>query len=181
MGWKDFFGKKKTSPHEPDPLKDLTLAKLAVGYYVDYDLKTWEVAAYNTYDWGDGDITYEWQLKSADETLYLEREPDDEDFWSVSAKIPLNRLPEGIDRHIIDNGDPPDEIVFEGQTYYLESSGGGHFYKDGRGEGHPLIQWEYEDDEGENYVSIEQWGEKRFEAALGRAVEEYQFTNILPG
>ena len=47
MNFKGLFNKQ---PDEPalDPLHDLVLAKLRVGYLVDYDLKTWEVTAYNT-------------------------------------------------------------------------------------------------------------------------------------
>ena len=46
MGLKDIFRQKKESP-EIDPIRDLVLSKLKVGYFVDYDLKTWEVTAYN--------------------------------------------------------------------------------------------------------------------------------------
>ncbi|MBW2366658.1 MAG: DUF4178 domain-containing protein, partial [Deltaproteobacteria bacterium] len=76
MGLKDFFKKK-----QPSDLKitDLTLSDLKMGYMVDYDLKTWQVTAHNTYDWGDGDLTLEWQLKSHDDTIYLELESDDEE------------------------------------------------------------------------------------------------------
>ena len=78
MGWKDFFCKKEQAP-PPDPLRDLRLETLKVGYLVDYDLKTWKVEAYNVYDWGGGEKSYEWQLKSHDDAIYLERETDDED------------------------------------------------------------------------------------------------------
>ena len=76
MGWLDFFKKKKAA--EPDPLKDLNLSNLKVGYLLDYDMQTWQVEAYHYYDWGNGDITHEWQLKSHDDTIYLQRESDDE-------------------------------------------------------------------------------------------------------
>ncbi len=178
MGWKDIFGKKK---NELDPLKDLTLKNMKPGYYVDYDMKTWQVTAYNHYDWGDREYTYEWQLKTADDIIYLEREPDDEDYWCICRRISINRLgPPGIRDYILEHEDPPDEIVYENTTYYLEQSGGGQFLKDGKGEGKKLLKWDYEDDSGSRLVSIEQWGEEDFEASAGTAVEEYQFTNILP-
>ena len=178
MPWKNIF--KKNSPKSPDPLKDLTLANLKKGYFVDWDMVTWEVTAYNYYDWGSGDITREWQLKSADDTIYLKQETDDDEFWSISRKINFSQLGAGIKEHIRDHEDPPDEITFNGKTYYLEESGGGHFYKDGTGTGHEVIKWDYEDDGGESYLSIEQWSETSFEASAGQPVEEYQFTNILP-
>lgn len=179
MGIRDFF--KKGGSEGPDPIKDLILKNMKVGYMVDYDLKTWEVTAYNEYDWGEGDITREWQLKSGDETVYLELESDDEDEWSFNRKIALGRLGSGIKESIIENGDPPDEIVFEGSTYYLEETAGGHYMKDGQGMGQPMLRWGYEDDDGEKYIGVEQWGEEDFEASTGHPVEEYQFTNILPG
>ncbi len=51
--------------------EDLTLARMKVGYLVDYDLMTWEVVGYNTYDY-DGFITREWELKSVNEVRFLE-------------------------------------------------------------------------------------------------------------
>ncbi len=180
MGWRDFFFKKNKS-EEPDPLKDMTLSNLQPGYFVDYDMKTWEVEARHYYDWGEGDYTYEWQLKSHDDTIYLEKSSDDEEEWSVSRPISFARLGSGIRRHILENEDPPDEIAFEGKKYYLDEFGGGYFYRNGTGAGDEFLSWDYIDDAEESFISIEQWGEEEFEASLGNPVEEYQFTNILPG
>lgn len=180
MGWKEFFGFGKKKKEESGTLTDLGLKDLRVGYFVDYDLKTWEVVARHTYDWGQGDVTREWQLKSADDTLYLERESDDEEEWSVSRPIPFARLGEAVRSHIRENEDPPEEIEFEGVTYYLDSFGGGQFFRNGEGPGRELLAWDYEDEEGDNYLAIEQWGEEEFEAAVGGPAESYQFTNILP-
>ena len=178
MGLFDLFkGKKKRAP---DPLHDLSLSNLQPGYYVDYDLKTWEVVAYNRYDWGEGDVSHEWQLKDGEgEVVYLEKESDDEDDWSLNRKIELYRLGPRVREQIIETEDPPDQVIFEGSTYYLEETAGGYFLKDGKGAGQEMLRWSYEDDEG-RYICIEQWGEEDFEASSGIAVEEYQFTNILP-
>ncbi len=180
MGWLKFF----KQDDKPDPLKDLTLSRLDLGYFVDYDMKTWEVTACHYYDWGAGDVTYEWQLKSSDETIYLEREPDDEDYWSVSRKIPIQQMASHLADHIAENGDPPEQIEFDGKTYDLDETAGGHYYQNQSrneyAEGRELLKWEYADDSGKLFVSIEQWGETEFEAAYGEQVEEYQFTNILP-
>jgi hypothetical protein len=179
MGLRDLF--KKEKPEGPDPISGLKLSKLKVGYMVDYDLKTWEVTAHSKYDWGDGDITDEWQLRSGDDVVYLEREFDDEDDWSLNRKIPFGSLAPGIRDHLREHDDPPQEIHFEGTTYHLEDMAGGHFLSGGSGPGRPLLRWGYEDDSGEKYLGIEQWGEDEFEATVGVPVEEYQFTNILPG
>ena len=162
-------------------MTDVPLSKLKAGYFLDYDMKSWSVEASNRYDWGSGDLTYEWQLTSHDETIYLEREPDDEDSWSVSKKIPIGELGPGVREHIIEQDDPPDQIVFGGTTYHLDEMGGGHFYQGGKGPGRELLKWDYADESGAKYLTIEQWGEQDFEASVGHPVQEYQFENILPG
>ncbi len=190
MGWREFFGLRKkgrgpddegSGVHPVDQVTDIRLSDLKVGYFLDYDLKTWEVVAYHYYDWGDGgSLTHEWQMKSADDTLYLVMESDDEVEWSIFRPIPFSRLGARVRNHIIENEDPPDEIELEGTTFHLDEFGGGKFFRNGKGAGVEFLVWDYEDDAGERYLSIEQWDEEDFEASLGAAVEEYQFTNILP-
>ena len=178
MGIFDFL--KKDKDKGPDPISGLSLKNMKAGYLVDYDLKTWEVTAYNVYDWGEGDKSYEWQLASGDEVVYLEVEFDDEDDWSLNRKLPFGKIGSKVRDHIIEHGDPPDEVVVDGTTYYLEEMAGGHFLKDGEGLGQPMLRWDFEDDSGKKYMGIEQWGEEDFEASTGIPVEEYQFSNILP-
>lgn len=190
MGWKEFFGFRQKH-REPDPggsaetpaalVTDLTLADLKVGYMLDYDMKTWEVTAYHYYDWGDGGtLSHEWQLKSADDSIYLEKAADDEVEWCVCRSIPFSRLGAHVRNHILENEDPPDEIEFEGTSYHLDEFGGGKFFRNGKGPGREFLVWDYEDDAGEKFLSIEQWDEDDFEAFVGIFVEEYQFSNLLP-
>ncbi|MBF0117685.1 MAG: DUF4178 domain-containing protein [Desulfobacterales bacterium] len=178
MGIIDFF-KSKSKKQEPDILSELTLGKLKVGYLLDYDMKTWEVTGYNYYDWR-GVISHEWQLKSDQESVYLEMESDDETYFTLSRTIPFNRLGQKVKTHILDTGDPPETIVYDGVTYHLEVTGAGYFYKDGKGPAQELISWTYADEKDSKNLNIEQWGENDFEASTGISVEEYQFTNILP-
>jgi len=179
MGLRDFF--KKNPKEEFDPLKDLTLSKLKVGYLVDYNLKTWQVTAYNRYDYGDGYYADEWELTSGREKIYLERYEDDEVEWTVSQKIPIGMIEGNVRQYIMEHEDPPDQIVCRGKKYYLDSSGSAFLYENGEGEGIGFIYWNFIDETDENFVTIEQWGETEFEAAMGYYVEEYEFINILPG
>ncbi len=181
MGFFDLFKKKKKDDTVYDGIHDLTLDQIKVGFFLDYDLKTWEVTSYATYDWGHGDFSYEWQIKSAREILYLERETGDEDEWSVSKKVPMGKLGAGIRREIQNQGDPPEEIQFEGRAYYLDESSRGRYRKNGKGSGHEFYVWDYEDDSGDYFLGIEQWDENDFEASAGFSADEYQFTNIIPG
>ena len=180
MGLFDFLTGKDKKLEGPDPLHDLILEKLQVGYLVDYDLKTWTVTERHRYDL-DGDRTDEWELQAGDEVRYLERSEEDEVEWAFSRKIPIGAIEGDMRRHIIDHEDPPAQIVYKGKTYYLDCSGPGYFYKDGKGSAEEFIYWEFIDEEDKNFVSIEQWGETDFEAAVGQWVEEYQFSDILPG
>lgn len=175
----DIFRKKKPD-NVSDTLIDLQLDNLMLGCMVDYDLKTWEVTARHYTDWGDGWKTEEWQLKSYDEVIYLEKSDDDEVTWSISRKINFGLLDPQVQESILSSGDPPRTVVHDGITYHMEESSGGHFFKDGLGPGQPMLAWDYADDSGKSYLTIEQWGEKEFEASLGEPVEAYQFTNILP-
>lgn len=179
MGWKDLFKKKATQPSHD--VTHLSLADLRPGFMVDYDMTTWQVTAAHTYDWGEDDLTFEWQLKSHDDVIYLEREPDDEDYWSISRKIPIGKIGTRTIEHIRSHGDPPDQVRVDEITYYLEESGGGYFLENGKGPGKELLKWDFADDTGKKFLSIEQWSETDFEASLGITVEEYQFTHLLVG
>lgn len=179
MGFMDFI-KKKMSGSDPDPLSDLTLSKMKKGYYVDYDMKTWQVTAVNRYEWGEDDITWEWQLQSHDDILYLEREFDDVEAWTLSRKVPFGKLDPQVREELIRSDEAPDTILFNGTEYYIEESGGAHFYADGSQTGRPVFVWDYLDDSEKEILTIEQWGDNDYELAVGTLVEEYQFSDILP-
>ena len=175
-----FFDRFKKEEDNFDPLADLELSKLKPGFFLDYDLKTWEVKSHNRYDYDDGYTTDEWELESGREKVWLERAEDDEVEWTLSRKIPIGALGD-VRQHIIDNDDPPEQINYKDVTYYLDESGPGLMYENGSNDGKEFIVWDFIDEDDEKLLSIEQWGEKDFEACVGEYVEEYQFTNILPG
>ncbi|MDM8538395.1 DUF4178 domain-containing protein, partial [Desulfobacterales bacterium HSG17] len=157
------------------------LPKMKKGFYVDYDMKSWEVTAKNRYEWGSAsDVTLEWQLQAADDLIYLGMDQDDKVEWDISRPLAFRELGDTVRQAIIDTGDPPNEITYQDTVYYLEETGGGQFFKDNTGNGNDFIQWSYEDDTGKRYLTIEQWGEEEFAASLGSPVEEYEFHNILP-
>ncbi|MBF0451568.1 MAG: DUF4178 domain-containing protein [Candidatus Magnetomorum sp.] len=176
MGWKDLFRKKE----QEENLTDLDLSQIKPGYFVDYDLKSWEVKAYNKYDWGAGETSDEWHLACADDAIFLEREFDDEETWIMTRKIPFNKLGAFVREHIKEYEDPPEEISYDNRKYYLEDSAGGYFHPDGKSTSYELLSWTFEDDSGDHLLGIEQWGEDDFSAWIGSPVEAYQFTNILP-
>ena len=177
MAWNP-FRKKKSEPESVDPLR-LSLSDLKPGYVLDYDLKTWQVTAHHTYDF-DGDRIDEWELSSADEVRYLEREDDDGITWTLSQKIRLSDIDGSLRTQLRNEEDPPEEVTCRGVTYYGESSSVGKFYQNGESPPRELIAWDYLDDTEKNTLSIEQWGDDEFEVSIGEIVEDYQFSSILP-
>lgn len=178
MGLTDRLFGRKRKDDAPDPLADLVLAKLKVGYLVDYDLHTWKVTAYCRYRFPGRDDVEEWELTAGGEQRYLERA---DDAWSLSRRIAVGDVAGDVRRHVHDHGDPPERIVFERAEYRLDASCAGHMLPGGAGAGEPVIRWEYVDETETAFVGIEQWSETEFTAAAGRVVEDYQFTHILPG
>ncbi|MGR3220174.1 MAG: DUF4178 domain-containing protein [Candidatus Anammoxibacter sp.] len=173
------FDKLKRKKDEPNI--DITLSNLKVGYILDYDLKTWEVTEYNKYDWGDDVYSYEWELTTSGEVLYLEREDEDDEVeWTMVKRIPIRTIDSGLGKYIQEHEDPPEELKYEGTTYYLDDNGGGYFCKGGGKEGAEFLFWDFVDKSEDLILSVEQWSEERFEAVVGKYVEEYEFTNILP-
>lgn len=189
MGWREFFGIRKKDQNRDSgvstneaagPAANATLSELAVGYLLDYDLRTWEVTAHHYYDWGDGgNLTHEWELKCAGDTIHLEKESKDANDWSVSRPISFARLGARVKNYIAENEDPPDEIDFEGTLYHLDEFGGGKFFKDGKGSGREFLIWDYKNENGRRFLSIEQWEEDDFDAFVGVFAKELDFTNIL--
>ena len=184
MGLMDFFSKKSAEP-ELDPLQDLVLDKLRVGFLVDYDLETWEVTAYNRYDF-DGDVVEEWELTTGRKKRYLERAEDDAVEWTLARKVAIGKIEGargggGVREYVIAHDDPPEQVTFEGDTYFLDESAAGYMYAGGGGAPKELLKWEFLDDSEERFLTVEQWGETDLEAAAGVYVEEHEFSNILPG
>ena len=179
MGLRDRLFGKKTADDEPDPLADLVLEKLKVGYLVDYDLQTWQVTSYCRYTFsGKDDTVEEWELTAAGVQRYLERADGG---WSLSSKISIGDIDGEVRRHILDHDDPPERIVFKDTEYHLDASYTGRMFPEGKGTGEEVIRWEFLDEAETNFVGIEQWSETEFAAAVGFVAEDYQFTHILPG
>lgn len=178
--WKKLFGGREEEP-AMDPLADLVLEKMAPGYLVDYDGRTFEVVARHHHDTGDGFRTDDWELRADGEMYYLNRVEADGVYWTLTRKVPLGMIDERLKKHIRQNGDPPQSIEHDGVSYFMESYGGAQFYRNGRGPALPFLYWDYADQHRERVLTIEQWGDVEFHAYLGHYVEEYQFTNILPG
>ena len=179
MGLRDRLFGSKTPEAAPDPLADLVLAKLKVGYLVDYDMQTWQVTAYARYTFsGKDDSVEEWELTAADQQRYLELA---DGAWSLSRKIAIGDISGDVRQHILDHEDPPERVVFEGTDFRLDASYSGQMVANGTSPGTDVIRWEFVDGSESTFVGVEQWSETEFAAAAGFVVEDYEFSHILPG
>ena len=180
MGLFDFFKKKGGSHYDPTNIK---ISDLQEGFVLEYDLKTWVVKEVYEYDWGDSYFTREYKLDSGDEVVYLHSEYDDELFLTVTKKVKILSIDEDLPDHIVEHERPPKKITYNGKIFYMDSESPGYFknLSDQSKDWIEMISWDYYDDEDKEVINIEQWGEREFDAAYGKVVKEFEFSNILPG
>jgi len=174
MGFFDFFKKK----HKDRSF--IGINDLLPGDMVDYDMKTWEVKAKHKYDY-EGEIIFEWQLRTSDDNIFLEIDDEESNSLIISRKIPNSYISQSVFNEISSTDDAPEEIEVETKKYFLEEISSGYFFENSSGEEEPFIAYNYTSENGESFVTIEQWGERNFEVCRGENVYEYQFTNFLPG
>lgn len=174
-----FIKKKKEEPHYDST--DIRVQDLDLGFVFDYDLETWEVKEMYEYDWGDEYFTYEYKIFNGKDTLFLGLEDDDELELAICKKIKLRKLGESVVDDFF-KGKAPKKINYEGKDYFLEEESPGYFHdvKNSEDAWEEFISWDYEDDEGENFITVEQWEEKEFEASTGKYINEYEISNLLP-
>ncbi|MFC1525368.1 DUF4178 domain-containing protein [Candidatus Latescibacterota bacterium] len=187
MNLRKWFGGKEDD-EDVDGLVDLSLEAMKTGYLVDHDLETWEVIGYNSYDY-DGFITREWELRSGDEVRFLELAVDDaRPEWTLTRAITLGDVEEDVLASIGAQDEPPETVHFDGRPYtgaeseagvQRREAGGAATAEDG-GSGREFVAWTYRSEEG-RLLYLVRWGERDLSAYEGQRVEEYQFTDILPG
>lgn len=175
MFFKNLFKKKEKDR------SNLELKDILPGDILDYDMKTWKVVAKNKYDW-DGDFTYEWQLKTSDDMIFLELEDEETDEYSASRKIKNSDIDTKVFEQISETDESPEKINVDGKDFYLDEVVPGLFIKNCQDTNEePFVSFYYISADGSEFITIEQWDERSFEVSKGFQVFEYQFTNILPG
>lgn len=176
----NFFSKKKDEPQYDST--DIRVQDLDVGFVFEYDLSTWEVQAVYEYDWGDDYFTHEFKISNGEKTLFLSLEEDDEVILSLSKKIKVKALGDEVLQKLMSTQKPPEKITFEGSEYLLEEESPGYFNDLSKGSEawEEFIAWDYTDQSGDRLITIEQWGEKEFEASSGKFINVYEISSILP-
>ncbi len=180
MGLFDFLKKKEK---EPDyDVTNLKLTDLDHGFIVDYNLKSWQVKEVYEYDWGNNNFSQEFMLDAGDEVVYLGIENKGELWITVNKSINIRELGEDIIDKTIRKERPPKKLEYDGTTFHLDSDNAGYFNDKTKGtdDWEELISWEYYDDNEEQVLGITQWGERDFEASVGKVAKEYEFSDIIP-
>ncbi len=179
MGLFDFFKKKEEPDYDPLNVKVTDIKK---GFVIEYDLKSWIVKEEYEYDWGNNFFSKEFKLDSGDDSIFLSLEDDDELEISVSKKIRIRSIDEDLPEYIMEHEHPPKKIYYKGVKYLKDSENPGYFrdLADKEKNWSEFISWDYFDEEEKNTICIEQWGEKEFEASIGKTVKEFEISNILP-
>ncbi len=177
MAFNLFKNKKKTNY---DPLY-IQVTDLKKGFVFEYDLKEWQVDAEYTYDWGNNEFSKEFKISSGDDMKFLSVEEDDEIEVILFEKIRLSKIKENIQDEIAGNNKPPDTITFQQHKYFFENECPGYFKEEGsRKEWMELISWDYYNEAGDKIITIEQWGEREFEASFGKLLKSFEISNIIP-
>ena len=178
MGIFDKF-KKKEPVYDATDIRVVDLDK---NFVFDYDLSTWIVKAVFEYDWGDNNFTKEFKIENDKETLFLNIDNDDELVISISKKEHLVNIDENLPDYIVKHETPPNKIEFQGKTFMLEDESPGYFndWTNDKDNWVEFISWDYIDKSGEFVLSIEQWGERKFDATYGKIIKEFEISNIYP-
>jgi hypothetical protein len=180
MGFFDNLFGKNEKREEIDPL-NLSVAKMKKGYIFDYDLSSWEVKEVYNYDWGDHFFTREYKIFNGRETFFLHVEEDDALELQLSEKVKPTSVDPDLPDHISKHGQPPKKILFKGIEYRLEGESPGYFNEEGKPDQWvEHISWTYYDETETQTLNIEQWGEREFEASVGKVLKPFEISNIIP-
>ena len=175
MGIFDIFKKKPN--YDPTNIK---VTDLNNGFVFDYDLVTWSVEETYEYDWGNNFFTKEHKITNGLDSFFLSVEYDDEIKLHITSKINVRTLGNDIPEIIKETEEPPVEIIYERESYFLKSGNPGYIRNVNREDWDELMSWEYTNKTEDRVICIEQYDDDEFEAAVGRIAKEFEISNILP-
>lgn len=159
---------------------NLRVTDLKAGFLFDYDLQNWEVKEEYEYDWGNDFYTQEYKVNCGADEGFLSVEVDDEIELAFFRKVSVVAIDPELTRKVVENEEPPRTIEYKGTTYHRTEESLGHWRNVKTSNWEQLITWDYEDESGSKYLTIERWGEEEIEVSVGHEVKEYQISNILP-
>lgn len=166
------------------PEGDLDLASVGPGGVLHLraigpDLEDFDVSVLGRHRYRDDDSEW-WELECdrGGSTVWIDMEEDDG--WQLSIglrRVKLRHLGMDMDRleDMADEGDG--SFIWEGETYYFEGAGRAQFARNGQThKAENLRFWDFETDDGEQYIGIEQWEDGSVDVTCSQPIDAAQIS-----
>jgi len=170
--------KSKKSEVE-DTQIDFEIEDLKKGYFLDYDLKTWQITDFSTYSWDNGVTDFESTLFDGKDKLYLSYETVNDNtslFWEQD----IDKIWVAARNKIRANQDLTQEtFTFDNKNYHFAAEGSAKVKS--TKETYTLVNWLFESEDRMHLISFNKYGDGFIEAYAGIRITKYQISNITPG
>lgn len=160
-----------------DPL-NIRFRDLNIGFLVDYDLKTWQIKEGGECDL-EGNLFRRFKLSDGKDSLDI--------FYDLRGKVYLVnefniKTLDEVDDEILNKGNPPDEVEYQGKKYYLDKKfdGQGRDLSSNSHDWHRMIAWFFDSEDMKDTLFIGQKGLKELVSFILVEISELDFSNILP-
>ncbi len=141
----------------------------------EYDIT---ILARHIYRGGDSEEWYELEGDNGTKKVWISiEEGDGLDVTFTQRQLKLRNL--NISREDLDvmSEKAEGELEFEGKTYYFENSSEASFFRNGDTSAENeefFYYWEFETDEGDSFITIEEWKDGSFDVSLAQPVKASQ-------
>lgn len=183
--WQKNKSKKKIDSTSDAPSQEFHLENVRGGGLIhlmnvgpmmeEYDVNILSRSAYRA---GQNDEWYELEGETANGKIWITLEEDDGlDVTLATRKLKLRDI--SINRSDLDTMDEAGEgeFDFEGKTFYYEVSSDASYFRDSHispDNEEFFYYWEFETEKGDEFITVEEWENGRFEVTLSRPIKESQ-------
>jgi len=172
-----FKGKKSEIE---DTKIDFEIEDLKKGYFLDYDLTTWQIIDFSTYTWDNGVTDFESTLfDGGNKKLFLTYETINKAssmYWEVSIDKIWGEARQKIRA---DQDLSQETFTFEGKDYHF--AGEGSALVKSTKEKYTMVNWLFESSDHKHLVSFNRYDDRFIDAYIGIRITEHQISNITPG
>jgi len=170
----------KSKPSEVEDTKiDFEIEDLKKGYFLDYDLKTWQITDFSTYSWDNGVTDFESTLFDGKDKLFLSYETVN-DASSLFWENDIDKIWIGARSKIRANQDLTQEKFWFNNILYHYAAEGSAKVKSTK-ETYTMVNWLFESEDRMHLVSLNKYGDGFIEAYEGIRITKHQISNITPG
>ncbi|MEN7546640.1 DUF4178 domain-containing protein [Rapidithrix thailandica] len=178
------YGFTVREPKEMDFSYDpanLSVENLETGYLVDYDLKTWQVAQHEQYDWNETASEKVVTLVHETETLILHL-CKEYNFTVIQRMDPLSihAIQNGLEQKLLKGIMPDNILTVKDRLFYRDTRMEGWYFNLSKNKkAQKVTLWEYFDESRKQHLRIEVRG-KNVKAWTGVQLSVYEFDEVLP-